>query len=135
MASPQKFLIVDDNPDSRYLLVKTLLRKFPLAAIQECQSAETASQVFRAEKPLAAVVHRAGEVDGLTMIRTLRATDASTPIVMVSGFDRSKEAVAAGATSFLPYDEWLRIGTVVAEILKAAQARPTDSTPPSGPAA
>src|SRR5689334_20518570 len=28
MPSPPNFLIVDDNPDSRFLLVKTLLRKF-----------------------------------------------------------------------------------------------------------
>ena len=41
---------------------------------------------------------------------------------MVSGIDRAAEAVAAGANLFLNYDEWLRIGTVVAELLAGAQA-------------
>jgi hypothetical protein len=35
----------------------------------------------------------------------------------VSGFDRSQVALAAGATAFLNYDEWLRIGTVVSDLL------------------
>lgn len=121
MPAPRKFLIIDDNSDSRFLLVKTLLRKFPQSVLQECQDAEAAVALAKSEKLDAIVAHRAAEVDGLTLIRMLRHANPLVPLVMVSGFDRSKEAVAAGATCFLSYDAWLRIGTVVADLLNPAK--------------
>lgn len=45
----------------------------------------------------------------------------SVPIVMVSGIDRTQPALAAGADRFLLYDEWLRIGTMVQELLAERQ--------------
>jgi CheY-like chemotaxis protein len=117
MSSPYKFLIVDDNADSRFLLVKTLLRKFPQAVLQETQDGESALALAQEEGLDAVVVHRAAEVDGLTLVRMLRQANRILPIVMVSGIDRTKTAIEAGATTFLSYDAWLRIGTVVAEIV------------------
>lgn len=127
MPPPNKFLIVDDNSDSRFLLVKTLLRKFPQAILQETQDGESAVAIVRSETLDALVVHRAAEVDGLTLIRMLRQAHATIPIVMVSGVDRTHTAIEAGATTFLSYEAWLRIGTVVAELL-AAQ-RNTSASP------
>jgi DNA-binding NarL/FixJ family response regulator len=121
-------MVVDDNPDSRFLLVKTLLRKFPAAVVQECQHAETAISIAQTETIAAIVTHRTAEVAGVEVVRGLRAANPSVPIVMVSGIDRRMAAIAAGANAFLLYDEWLRIGTVVAELLGAP---PDDtSTPP-----
>lgn len=108
-----RFLVIDENTDSRFLLVKTLMRKFPRAVVQECQSGDTASSIAATDKLSAIILHRAVEYDGLTLIGVLRRVNATVPIVMVSGIDRSSEAIAAGATDFLKYDEWLRIGTVV----------------------
>jgi CheY-like chemotaxis protein len=123
-----RFMVVDDNPDSRFLLVKTLLRKFPAAVVQECQHAETAISIAQTETIAAIVTHRTAEVAGVEVVRGLRAANPSVPIVMVSGIDRRMAAIAAGANAFLLYDEWLRIGTVVAELLGAP---PDDtSTPP-----
>lgn len=119
MPFPHKFLIVDDNSDSRFLLVKTLLRKFPQAILQETQDGESSIALTRSELLDAVVVHRAAEMDGLTLIRLLRQVNRTVPIVMVSGIDRSKTALEAGATTFLNYDAWLRIGTVVAELVNA----------------
>jgi hypothetical protein len=48
--------------------------------------------------------------------------------VMVSGMDREEAALAAGADVFLHYDEWLRIGSVVEQLLAAKS-----DTRPSGP--
>lgn len=124
-----KFLIVDDNSDSRFLLVKTLLRKFPQAVIQECQHSDSAVQIAQKENPTAIIAHRAADTDGITLVRFLRHVNAAVPIVMVSGFDRSKEAIAAGATQFLNYDEWLRIGTVVAELLREPNAANSTVSP------
>jgi DNA-binding response OmpR family regulator len=117
MSSPPNFLIVDDNADSRFLLVKTLLRKFPQAVLRETQDGESAVNLVRSENLDAVVVHRAAEIDGISLVRRLRQTNANVPIVMVSGLDRTKEAIEAGANTFLSYDAWLRIGTVVSELI------------------
>ena len=138
MPKPRKFLIVDDNADSRFLLVKTLLRKFPQAVLQETQDGESAVTLSQTEALDALIVHRAAEVDGLTLIRMLRAASPLVPIVMVSGIDRAQQAAEAGATSFLNYEAWLRIGTVVAEILAekekpgSPQDEPDAMAPSSG---
>jgi CheY-like chemotaxis protein len=131
MPAPRKFLIVDDNSDSRFLLVKTLLRKFPQAVVQECQDGDAALAITKSEQLDAIVAHRAAEVDGLTLIRMLRQANPKIPIVMVSGLDRSKEAITAGATCFLSYDAWLRIGTVVGELLSPAVSKTDGMTPPT----
>jgi CheY-like chemotaxis protein len=117
MASPRKVLVVDHNPDSRFLLTKTLLRKFPHVMVLECADAESAVSTAAEGELDVIVVHRAESVSGVDVIRMLREVTDSVPIIMVSGIDRSVEALAAGANFFLSYDEWLRIGTVVAELL------------------
>jgi CheY-like chemotaxis protein len=117
--------------------VKTLLRKFPQAILQETQDGESALALARTEPLDALVVHRAAEIDGITLIQLLRQQNADLPIVMVSGIDRERQALEAGANTFLSYDAWLRIGTVVSEILaaKAASAvspvEPDTATPSS----
>src|ERR1043166_9105229 len=98
MQIPPKFLVVDGNADSRFLLVKTLLRKFPSAIILETHEGEAAAGLMRDESLDAAIVHRAAEIDGLSLIRRLRELHPTIPIVMVSGFDRAKKAIEAGAT-------------------------------------
>ena len=133
---PQKFLIVDDNPDSRFLLVKTLLRKFPQAVLQETLDGPSSITLVRSNTLAAVVVHRAAEIDGLTLVRLLRDANPSVPIVMVSGIDRSKTAIEAGATTFLNYDAWLRIGTVVAQLITArdtVSTRPAESNAATAP--
>jgi len=134
MSSPYKFLIIDDNPDSRFLLVKTLLRKFPQAVLQETQDGESAVQLTRSDSLNAIVVHRAADVDGLTLVRMLRQVNAHVPIVMVSGIDRTVSAKEAGATTFLNYDAWLRIGTVVSDLVTPQRESARDATEPDAAA-
>ena len=95
------------------MLVKTLARKFPKAIIRECEDADQAIQMARTQDLACIVTHRTFETPGVELVRQLRTVDPHVPIVMVSGFDREKPALEAGATSFLNYDEWLRIGSVV----------------------
>lgn len=113
MTSAPQFLIIDFHPESRYLLVKTLLRKFPGATIHECDDADRAEAIARTERLSAIVTHRTIEESGADLVRRFRAADPQVPIVMVSGIDRERDALEAGATSFLHYDEWLLIGSVV----------------------
>lgn len=114
---PLTFLIVDDNSDGRFLLAKTLLRCFPRSAVQECVDIEVAEQLSKKVHPAVIIAHRAGGLDGMETIRRLRAANPVVPLVYLSGIDRAAEAKAAGATCYLNYDAWLRIGTVVADLL------------------
>lgn len=113
----RKFLIVDDVTDSRALLVRTLRRKFPTAHIKECQESTTAVAASGEERFDVILAHRSVDLDGITLVRVLRKVNPDVPIIMISGIDRTKQALEAGATCFHNYDEWLRIGTVVAQIL------------------
>jgi DNA-binding response OmpR family regulator len=117
MTLPHKFLIIDDNPDSRFLLAKTLLRKFPAAVLVECADEDTATTVAATERLTAIVVHRSLSVSGLELIPLLRRANASVLIILVSGIDRRDAALAAGANSFLLYDEWLMLGNVVESMM------------------
>src|SRR5438477_6803997 len=58
MAAAPKFLIVDDNGDSRRLLVRTLRRKFSQAVIVECDDPATAVSLASTEKFDAIIGHR-----------------------------------------------------------------------------
>jgi DNA-binding NtrC family response regulator len=113
MTSAPIFLVIDFQRESRFLLVKTLLRKFPGAVIRECEDAEQAVRLARAQDIACIVTHRTFETPGADLVRKLREVDPDVPIVMVSGLDRERAAIDAGATSFLNYDEWLRVGTIV----------------------
>jgi CheY-like chemotaxis protein len=115
-SAARKFLVIDDNVDNRFLLTRTLRRKYPGAEVEECGDLSTAIEITNQHGIDAVVSHRAGEVDGLELVRQLRKHHPILPIIMVSGFDRTREALAAGATRFLNYDEWLRLGTVMDEI-------------------
>lgn len=112
---PRTFLIVEHNPEGQFLLSKTLKRKFTDAEVRPFHEASAALEALRTEDFDAVIVHRASDEDGVVVIRQMREVRPDALIVMVSGYDRSKEALAAGATAFLPYDEWLRVGTVIAE--------------------
>jgi DNA-binding response OmpR family regulator len=127
MSQLRKFLVIDDNPDSRFLLTKTLMRKFPSAAYVETGSDTTATHVAATDHLDAIILHRTADVPGLEMITLLREVNRDAPLVMVSGIDRSSEAMNAGASYFLLYDEWLRLGTVVAGLI--AFKKPSSRSP------
>jgi response regulator RpfG family c-di-GMP phosphodiesterase len=112
-----KFLIIDDNPDNRFLLTKTLLRKYPAAALVECQSIGTAVRVLKNETIDLIVAHRATEVGGAELVREVRRVNTTTPIIAVSGVNRCRETLAAGANRFQLLDEWLMVGHVAAQLL------------------
>ena len=122
---PYRFLVIDENADSRFLLVKTLLRKFPNALLQECHDHQTALSTAQTDKLTAIVAHRTYDCDGINLIASLRQVNPTVPIVMVSGIDRTPQAIAAGANTFLSYDEWLRIGSVVGEVIGHEEPPPS----------
>src|ERR1051326_6757150 len=124
ITEPLRFLVVDDNKDSRMLLVKTLLRKFPEAVVQECQGGDAAMRIVQTDPLSAIIAHRTFDYDGETLVALFRRLNPHVPIVMVSGYDRSARAIEAGANAFLNYDAWLQIGSVVAKVMAAAGKDP-----------
>src|SRR4051812_39021646 len=112
-----KFLVVDDIAENRYLLAKTLLRKFSGSLVQECEDSAPAIAAAQHDRLSAVIIHRGSDVDGLTMIRMIRRVNPAVPIIMVSGRESCPGAIEAGATAFLTYDAWLRIGTVVEDTI------------------
>jgi CheY-like chemotaxis protein len=118
MTEIPEFLLVDDNVDNRFLLAKTLIRKFPTALLQECQDSQPALVAARRPSLTAAIVHRATDVDGLTLVEMLRKTRPTLPILFVSGADMRAKAFEMGASAFLNYDAWLRVGAVVDDMLR-----------------
>jgi DNA-binding NarL/FixJ family response regulator len=116
------FLVIDDHAESRFLLTKTLSRKFSCATILETDSADQAFALLRSGEVAVIVCHRTFDTPGLALVQEFRAAGFRMPILMVSGMEREQAALAAGANAFLHYDEWLRTGTVVESLLKMAEA-------------
>lgn len=112
--------MIDDNADGRSLLSRTLHRKFPQSITLECVDADAAINVAQAEKLDAVIVHRTSQNTGVEIIQLLRQVNPGVPILAVSGFDRTKVSLEAGANRFLNYDQWLMVGTVVLEMLMPA---------------
>lgn len=130
MSHAKRFLIVDDNPDGRSLLTRTLLRKFPRALLTECSDPDRAATSAQVGAFDAIVVHRAGELTGIELIALIRKAAPDVPLIYISGVDRGREALDAGASAFLNYDAWLGLGTLVASLLEKAPASEPDATCP-----
>jgi DNA-binding response OmpR family regulator len=124
-ATPLRILVIDDNTDSRMLLVKSLLRKFPAALVQGCQDGDTAIAIAATDTLDAIVAHRTYDYDGATLVGLIRRTRPDVPLIMVSGHDHGPKAREVGADAFLHSDEWLRIGSVVADVMAARAKAPT----------
>lgn len=126
MLPPKKILVIDHNADSGSLLVRTLARKFPQTVVQLCPETEPAVAAAATEAIDTIVLHRTFEDDAVSLVRAIRAVNKGVPILGVSGIDRSEKLLAAGADGFLNYDEWLRVGIVVNNLLekKAVETKP-----------
>lgn len=111
------FLIIDDHPERRGLVARTLMRKFPHSTVSECQTAEAAFNFLEKQTPSLIVAHRTIEFDALSLVRELRQRAPDAPILMSAGIDRREAALKAGADDFIMYDEWLMVGNRVLEML------------------
>lgn len=118
-----RFLIIDDNPDGRFLIAKTLLRKFPNGRVVECQTADAAFTSLEKEQPSLIVAHRTCELTSIQLIAELRQRARGIPILMTSGIDRKDAALRVGADAFVTYDEWLMVGNYAAQLLADCAAK------------
>src|SRR5689334_8942562 len=68
MISAPEFLVIDDNRDSRFLLTKTLLRKFPDAVLHECETSAAALEAVQRLNLTAIICHRTEDTPGIELL-------------------------------------------------------------------
>lgn len=80
-----KFLIVDDEEDSRFLVRHFLLKAFPAAQVTECTSLEAALETVR-QGCFDGIItdHHPGSTDVVGVIKEARKRDTHCPIVMMT---------------------------------------------------
>jgi len=100
---PKRILIVEDDPNSREVLVESLNR--PEYAIQAASDAEEAYAKVKAWQPhLVVTDHDMPEVSGLELLKNLRQNQIYTTVIFVSGRTDSKtvaEVLRSGADDFV----------------------------------
>ncbi|HLP25377.1 MAG TPA: hypothetical protein VK477_06855, partial [Acidobacteriota bacterium] len=133
--SPQHFLVAAEAESDRALYGRTLLRRFPTAAITDAGVAGALVLAPQASHYTGAVVNITGAGAALRLVSALRKANPKLPIVAVCSVDRSVDAFAVGASRFLLSTEWLMIGAMLSDVIEIArrneQKRWADSGPPS----
>lgn len=112
MPARKRFLLVNDDQDSLFLLGRSVSRAFPDAEVALFASAVKAL-VYLEKHSVDAVVTDNGmpEMDGITFVRTLRQQHGRTPVLMVTNSNHlGREASEAGVTLYLPCARWSEIG-------------------------
>ncbi len=113
---------MNDDEDSLFLLRLSIAKASPEAEVIEERSAKSALALHRrAPADLIITDNSMPLMSGLEMIAIIRATDAHTPIVMMSGADHiGPQAKAAGATMFLSTRDHSQLPAMLAALLPAA---------------
>lgn len=116
----EQFLIVDDDADSTFLARRNLLTAFPHANIVQVQTGQAALDALSHQDFTAIVTdYRMPWMDGLTLVRKIRAMNIHVPIVMRTAMEDLEEpARAAGVDFVLPWFRWRELGEVVKEVLQ-----------------
>ena len=96
-------LIVDDHPEVRVVLANVVAQLYPAAAIAEAvDGAEALSAITQHRPDLIMTDYQMPGMNGLELVRTLRAQGAAMPILALSSETSIAAAIrAAGATAFL----------------------------------
>lgn len=99
----------------------TLLRRFPAATVEECQTVAAAVGTLRAlpsgQATGLVVIHRATDADGLSVVEAVRAEDPAVAVVFVSARARSFVFPGHGPSRVVSYDDWPTIGLLAEELL------------------
>jgi DNA-binding NarL/FixJ family response regulator len=104
-----RILIVDDHALVRRGMTYVVREGFPDAEVPEAESALAALELLRREGPvdLALVDVRMPDLDGLELLRAIKAEWPDIPVVMISTYENApyvKRALADGASGYLLKD-------------------------------
>lgn len=113
----QRFLLVDNVAENRFLISKALLKAFPDAVVSECQDTATAIALISSESCNVIIVHRARDLDGTTFIDLVRRYMPRAPIVLISEEATPPGSSQGAANRVVSWDAWQSIGSVCAELI------------------
>ncbi|MEP6475780.1 MAG: response regulator transcription factor [Actinomycetota bacterium] len=103
-----RILIVDDHALVRRGMSYVVKEGFPDADVSEAGSAAAALVILRAEKvDMALVDVRMPDLDGLDLLRTMKAEWPDIPVIMLSTYENApyvKRALSDGASGYLLKD-------------------------------
>jgi CheY-like chemotaxis protein len=98
-----KILVIDDEQGIRYLLDTLLSRKGYEVVL--ASSGQKGLELFRRERPDVVVLDlKMPEMDGVTVLREIRRTDAQQPVIILTGArtaDAEQQVRALGVTEFV----------------------------------
>jgi CheY-like chemotaxis protein len=102
--SPRQVLVVDDEPDM-LVNVARILRRGRYECVTAASGEEAMALWQRRRPDLILTDLRMTGMDGLALLRAVRAHVPPTPVVIVTAYASeatAREALAAGASGFLP---------------------------------
>jgi CheY-like chemotaxis protein len=102
----RRFIIADDDPESRFFVQRILLKLYPDATIAEAGTGEEALELCEwGGADLMIIDHKMPMIDGTALVRELRERQVAIPLVVISDLPQAKDAaLKAGATLFLGKD-------------------------------
>jgi|GEM_PF-3917747 len=102
----RSILLVDDDPDSAFLLKRDLQRVYPQAEIREIPSWAALQLVSETAPDLFVTAYRFQRITGCELIAEIRKAGIRFPIAMISSMPVFRsQALQAGADLFLSYEE------------------------------
>lgn len=129
----KRLLLVNDDDDGLYLIGRSLGRTFHNAEIVQAKTATQALEILAHSKVDGIVTDNFMPLmTGMEMVRRIRASGSTIPVVMLSGRKQLRsEALAAGVTVFHPAFEWNSVGLALKQCMPAVN--PTHSGDQPGP--
>jgi DNA-binding NtrC family response regulator len=113
----RQFIIIDDNRDERFVLSRALFCHYPAATLhehREFDSARDALVKLPGDGGQAVVLlHRIPGAEGVGLIRAMRELHGQVTMIALGDPADARKALEAGATQFLDYEAWLRLGTLI----------------------
>ena len=102
-------VLVDDDPDFLWFARQTIARMFPQCEVTEFGNGFDALEYLaRHTADLIVTDYRMPLMDGLRLTASVRSFDPAVPIVVMSGDNIDIQAMANGATAFVPKRDMLQ---------------------------
>jgi len=119
-----RFLVIDDNPDDRWLLIRELRQEFPDAHFEEIvQRDDFDLALAQGDFDMVLTDYHLGWTDGLWIMRQIRERDPQAPIIMVTGSGNEEVAVQGfkqGLSDYILKGHLRRLPVAVRESLEKA---------------
>jgi CheY-like chemotaxis protein len=103
MTRLRNLIIVNDQQEERKQIRRTVTQCFEEASVYEAVNGQEALKLFESHgADLMIIGHHIPKLDGLSLVRFLRAQEVKIPLFLISGNPQiEKESVAAGATCYV----------------------------------